>query len=258
MKFDPSNRKSQKTKKSILAFEDGDAELWCEWPEQLQELYWLIQLTTAEQTSKQAKAIVSLLHGKAVALYLTHQSRLEREQADNLVDSLDDASTAEDILVRSLDWLAKEFFPIKHAYSHQTFYVRYHLFIGGENTIRQFDMMRLNSMNNHLLYFPTIERNDNKFNQCQVLGDDHLCDICWTNIVSTLLLLGIRSLNALLAHYIAVNTSYRSSLVLHTWAYKPLVVLDLAYSEKVRKAHFLLRLISRISSHSIVPIRVFS
>jgi hypothetical protein len=33
---------------------------------------------------------------------------------------------------------------------------------------------------------------------------------CWTNIVSTSLLLGIRSLNALLAHSIAVNTSHRS------------------------------------------------
>jgi hypothetical protein len=57
-------------------------------------------------------------------------------------------------------------------------------------------------------------------------------DWCWTNIVSTLLLLGIRSLNALLAHSIAVNTSYRSSLVLHTWAYKPLVVLDLVIWRK--------------------------
>jgi hypothetical protein len=45
------------------------------------------------------------------------------------------------------------------------------------------------------------------------------------NIVSTLLLLGNRSLNAFLAHSIAVSTSYRSSLVLHTWAYKPLVVV---------------------------------
>jgi hypothetical protein len=54
-----------------------------------------------------------------------------------------------------------------------------------------------------------------------------------TIMVSTLLLLGIRSLNALLvAHSIAVNTSYRSSLVLHTWAYKSLVVLDLAIRRK--------------------------
>jgi hypothetical protein len=44
---------------------------------------------------------------------------------------------------------------------------------------------------------------------CQILGlfwPIH----CWTNIVSTLLLLGIRSLNVLLAHSIAVNTSHRS------------------------------------------------
>jgi hypothetical protein len=33
---------------------------------------------------------------------------------------------------------------------------------------------------------------------------------CWTNIVSTLLLLGICSLNVLLAHSIAVNTRHRS------------------------------------------------
>jgi hypothetical protein len=35
MKFDPSNKKSQKTKKTMLTFEDGDAEVWCEWQEQL-------------------------------------------------------------------------------------------------------------------------------------------------------------------------------------------------------------------------------
>ena len=49
---------------------------------------------------------------------------------------------------------------------------------------------------------------------------------CKQQFVSTLLLLGILSLNVLLAHSIAVNTSYRSSLVLQTWAYKPLVALD--------------------------------
>jgi hypothetical protein len=37
--------------------------------------------------------------------------------------------------------------------------------------------MRLNCMNNYLLYFPTIEQNDNKFNQCQVLRDDQQCSI---------------------------------------------------------------------------------
>jgi hypothetical protein len=54
--------------------------------------------------------------------------------------------------------------------------MRYHLFIGGENTVGEFDM-HLNYMNDYLLYFPTIEQNDNKFNQCHVLGDDQLCNI---------------------------------------------------------------------------------
>jgi hypothetical protein len=57
-------------------------------------------------------------------------------------------------------------------------------------------------------------------------------------MVSTLLLLGICSLNTLLAHSIAVNTSYRSSLVLHTWVYKPLVVLDLVTWRKWEKLTF--------------------
>jgi hypothetical protein len=67
---------------------------------------------------------------------------------------------------------------------------------------------------------------------CGVNEKAPCCTGCWTNIVSTLLLLGIRSLNALLAHSIAVNTGYISSLVLHTWAYKPLVVLDLVIRRK--------------------------
>jgi hypothetical protein len=80
---------------------------------------------------------------------------------------------------------------------------------------------------------------------------------CCTNIVSTLLLLGICSLNALLAHYIAVNTSHRSFGYYKPWHTSPHCI-RLGYLEKVRKAHFLLLLISRISSHSIVPIWVFS
>ena len=54
--------------------------------------------------------------------------------------------------------------------------MRYHLFIGGEVTVREFDM-RLNRMNDYLQYFPTIETATGNLNQCQVLGDDQLCDI---------------------------------------------------------------------------------
>jgi hypothetical protein len=72
MKFDPSSDVSQKTKKAILTYEDGDAEIWCKWQEWLDDLYWLIPWTTAKQ---QAKAALSLLHGKTLTLYLTLRSR---------------------------------------------------------------------------------------------------------------------------------------------------------------------------------------
>ena len=174
MLFDPTDENSQKTKKAVLTYEDGDAEMWCEWREQLDELYCLVPLTSTEQ---QAKAIVSLLRGKALALYLTHQSRIEREQpalqAQLLTQGL---LTSQEILARSLDQLAKEFFPVKHAYRRQIFYMRYHLFIGGKVTVREFDM-RLNRMSDYLQYFPTIETATGNLNQCQVLGDDQLCDI---------------------------------------------------------------------------------
>jgi hypothetical protein len=61
---------------------------------------------------------------------------------------------------------------------------------------------------------------------------------CWTNIVSTLLLLGIRSLNALLAHSIAVNTSYRSSLGITNPSIQALIALDLVIRRKWGKLTF--------------------
>jgi hypothetical protein len=80
-----------------------------------------------------------------------------------------------------------------------------------------------------------------------------------TNIVSTLLLLGICSLNVLLAHSIAVNTSHRSYGYYKPGHTSPRCI-RLGYLEKARKAHFLPLFISRISSHSIVsqPISSFS
>jgi hypothetical protein len=73
-RFTSSDKKSQKTKKSkdLLNFDDGNAEIWCEWQEQLYELFLLVPLTTAKQ---RGKAVVPLLCGNALALYATHQSR---------------------------------------------------------------------------------------------------------------------------------------------------------------------------------------
>jgi hypothetical protein len=57
-----------------------------------------------------------------------------------------------------------------------------------------------------------------------------------------------------LAYLIAVNTSYRSSLGTTDPGIQAPCCIRLGYLEKVRKAHFLFLLISRISSHSIVRI----
>jgi hypothetical protein len=57
-----------------------------------------------------------------------------------------------------------------------------------------------------------------------------------------------------LTYLIAVNTSYRSSLGTTDPGIQAPRCIRLGYLEKVRKAHFLLLLISRISYHSIVPI----
>jgi hypothetical protein len=59
---------------------------------------------------------------------------------------------AEEILARSLDQLAKYCFLVKHVYWPQVFYIWYHLFIGGETMVCQFDM-HLNCMNDYLLCF---------------------------------------------------------------------------------------------------------
>jgi hypothetical protein len=59
IRFDPSDENFQKTEKATLTYEDGDADMWCGWREQLDELYRLVPLTTAEQQA--------FLQGKAFA-----------------------------------------------------------------------------------------------------------------------------------------------------------------------------------------------
>jgi hypothetical protein len=51
MRFDPSDENYLKSKKAVIIFEDGDAEMWCYWWEQLNELYQHIQLKKADQGS---------------------------------------------------------------------------------------------------------------------------------------------------------------------------------------------------------------
>jgi hypothetical protein len=69
MRSNPSDKKSQKTRKSLLTFGDGDAGMWCNWQEQLDELYWLLLLTAAKQ---RAKPVMLLLCANSLALYTSH------------------------------------------------------------------------------------------------------------------------------------------------------------------------------------------
>jgi hypothetical protein len=86
----------------------------------------------------------------------------------------------------------------------------------------------------------------------------HSCNSC-TNIICNYLALVVltsahlhcTSSYSTLLH--PVGASYRTLL-----GYASPLSIWIGFSEKVRKAHFLLLLISRISSHLIVPIQVFS
>jgi hypothetical protein len=74
-----------------------------------------------------------------------------------------------------LDRVAKEFFPVKHAYRRQCFYLRYHLYIGGKFGVREF-MARLHRINACIPYFP--RKSDTQgIKYCKGLPDDELCDI---------------------------------------------------------------------------------
>jgi hypothetical protein len=69
-----------------------------------------------------------------------------------------------------------------------------------------------------------------------------LWSCCWRNIVSTLLLHGIHSLDILLAHCIAVNISYITIGSYRPGHTGPHCIIS-GYLEKVMKAHFLFLLL---------------
>jgi hypothetical protein len=64
VRFDPFHGNSQKMKSAIPTCEDGNAEMWCKWQEQLNELYQLVVLKIADH---KAKAVIPLFHGKPLA-----------------------------------------------------------------------------------------------------------------------------------------------------------------------------------------------
>ena len=51
MRLDPADNNSQKTKKSVLIFEDGDPEMWCEWRRQVDDLCRLLGIKETDDDS---------------------------------------------------------------------------------------------------------------------------------------------------------------------------------------------------------------
>jgi hypothetical protein len=62
-RLDNANKKSTKMSKKTLMFENGDAEIWCDWRIKFDDLIHLAPLTTAEHKSS---AALTLFKGKAL------------------------------------------------------------------------------------------------------------------------------------------------------------------------------------------------
>jgi hypothetical protein len=108
----------------MIALEDGDAEMWCGWREQLNELYQLVQLRMADQKSKPVK---SLNFCKALALCTTHRALVEHQIKEQIAhdDAVKNIFKPKELLASPFDNLAQKHFPsVKHSYRHQVFYMR--------------------------------------------------------------------------------------------------------------------------------------
>ena len=62
-RLDAEDKKSTKMLKKTMMFEDGDAEMWCDWRIDFDDLIRLAPLKTAEQKTN---AVLTLLKGKAL------------------------------------------------------------------------------------------------------------------------------------------------------------------------------------------------
>jgi hypothetical protein len=170
-RLDATDKKSTKMSKKTLMFENGDAEMWCDWRIEFEDLIRLAPLTTAEHKSN---AALTLFKGKALQHFKEYTRTVESLDAVRVQKGKTSWSD-EHKFYEVLDRVAKEFFPVKHAYRRQCFYLRYHLYIGGKFGVREF-MARLHRINACIPYFPR------KFDtqgtlDCRRLPDDELCDI---------------------------------------------------------------------------------
>jgi hypothetical protein len=158
-----------KMKTKTLMFEDGDAEMWCDWRIEFDDL---IRLAPLESGTDKINAALTLLKGKALQHFKEYQ-RVETVKEANRPNP--DERDDNDLFNEIIDDVAKEFFPVNHAYRRQIFYMKYHLFIGGKTGVRDF-IARVHRINSCIPYFP--RKNGKKgLRNCKKLGEDELCDI---------------------------------------------------------------------------------
>jgi hypothetical protein len=170
-RLDNLDENSTKMSKKTLMFENGDAEMWCDWRIEFEDLIRLAPLTTAEHKSN---AALTLFKGKALQHFKEYTRTVEIFDAER-VKKKKTKWTDEQKFYEILDRVAQEFFPVKHAYRRQCFYMRYHLYIGGKFGVREF-MARLHRINACIPYFPRKADTQGKLD-CRRLPDDELCAI---------------------------------------------------------------------------------
>ena len=171
-RLDSLDADSTKMSKKTLMFENGDAEMWCDWRIEFDDLIRLAPLTTAEHKTN---AALTLFKGKALQHFKQYTHAVEKADVERNARKKKTPWTEEQKFYEILDRVAQEFFPIKHAYRRQHFYMRYHLYIGGKFGVREF-MARLHRINACIPYFPRKTDTQGKLD-CRRLPDDELCAI---------------------------------------------------------------------------------
>jgi hypothetical protein len=78
-RLDAQDKKSTKMSKKTLMFENGDAEMWCDWRIGFDDLVRLAPLTTAEHKSN---AALTLFRGKALQHFKEYTRLVESLNKD--------------------------------------------------------------------------------------------------------------------------------------------------------------------------------
>ena len=116
-RLDNVDKKSTKMSKKMLMFENGDAEIWCDWRIEFDDLVALAPLKTPDQKTN---AVLTLFKGKALQHFKEFSRSIEQVNQER-IDNGKSEMSAERKFTEILDKVAKEFFPVKHAYRRQCF-----------------------------------------------------------------------------------------------------------------------------------------